>query len=149
MKVTAPGTPAARSLREVCEAARQANCGHCWAGPGDECVFTSVPMSVPVTPGTPVKPARGYHVARFARAMHSRDRAGRFSCRSMNRTSPHANWYSGRSSDTTSFTAVTFRRSPRIVSRTSLDSGSPRQSTFTGGSRRTDTRKAASSSGGS
>ena len=69
MKVTAPGTPAAHSLREVCEAARQATCGHCWAGPGDECVFTSVPVSVPVTPGTPVKPARGYHVARFARAM--------------------------------------------------------------------------------
>ena len=63
MKVTAPGTPAARSLREVCEAARQANCGECWARPGDECVFTSVPVSVPVTP------ARGYHVARFARAM--------------------------------------------------------------------------------
>ena len=54
MKVTAPGTPAARSLREVCEAARQANCGECWARPGDECVFTSVPVSVPVTPGTPV-----------------------------------------------------------------------------------------------
>jgi hypothetical protein len=69
MKVAAPGAPAARSLREVCEAARQANCGECWAQPGDECVFTTAPVSVPVTPGTPVKPARGYHVARFARAM--------------------------------------------------------------------------------
>ena len=69
MKVTAPGTPAARSLREVCADVRRVNCGECWALPGDECVFTSVPVSVPVTPGTPVKPARGYHVARFARAM--------------------------------------------------------------------------------
>jgi hypothetical protein len=69
MKVTAPGTSAARSLREVCEAARQANCGECWALPGDECVFTSVPVSVPVTLGTPVKPTCGYHLARFARAM--------------------------------------------------------------------------------
>ena len=44
------------------------NCGDCWARPGDECVFTSGPVSVPVTPGTPVS-RRRYHVARFARAM--------------------------------------------------------------------------------
>lgn len=69
MKVTAPGAPAAHSLHEVCEAARLVNCGQCWALPGDECVYTSIPVSVPVTPGTPVKQARGYHVARFGRAM--------------------------------------------------------------------------------
>ncbi len=69
MKVTAPPTSAARSLQEICESAREANCGHCWALPGDECVFTSVPVSVPVTRDTPLLPARGYHVARFARAM--------------------------------------------------------------------------------
>ena len=69
MKVTAPPTSAARSLHEICESAREANCGHCWAFPGDECVFTTVPVSLPVTKGTPVQPARGYHVARFARAM--------------------------------------------------------------------------------
>ena len=69
MKVTAPEALTVRPLAGICEAARQANCGECWARPGDECVFTSVPVSVPVTPGTPVKPARGYHVARFARAM--------------------------------------------------------------------------------
>jgi len=68
MKVTATRPPAARSLREICQAARQANCGECWALPGDECVFTSVPVSVPVVPGTPMLPACGYHVARFARA---------------------------------------------------------------------------------
>jgi hypothetical protein len=68
MKVTAPPTSAARSLHEICESAREANCGHCWALPGDECVFTTVPVSVPVTRGTPVQPVRGYHVARFGRA---------------------------------------------------------------------------------
>ena len=65
MKVTAPGAPAAHSLHEICEAARRVNCGECWAIPGDECVYTSAPVSVPVTPGTPVRPVRGYHVARF------------------------------------------------------------------------------------
>jgi len=68
MKVTATRQPEARSLREICEDVRRANCGECWALPGDECVFTSVPASVPVIPGTPMLPARGYHVARFARA---------------------------------------------------------------------------------
>ena len=69
MKVTAPPAAAARSLHEICESACEANCGHCWALPGDECVFTTVPVSLPVTKGTPLRPARGYHVARFARAM--------------------------------------------------------------------------------
>jgi hypothetical protein len=68
MKVTATRPPAARTLAEICEDVRRANCGECWALPGDECVFTSVPVSVPVVPGTPVRPVRGYHVARFARA---------------------------------------------------------------------------------
>ncbi len=63
------GPPTVRSLHEVCEAARRVNCGQCWAIPGDECVYTSIPVSVPVTPGTPVRPARGYHVARFGRAL--------------------------------------------------------------------------------
>jgi hypothetical protein len=40
----------------------------CWAPPGDEYVYTTVPVSVPVTKGTPVRPVRGYHVAWFARA---------------------------------------------------------------------------------
>ncbi len=66
---TAASPPAARTLHEICEDARQANCGECWALPGDECVYTTVPVSVPVTPDTPVRPARGYHVARFGRAM--------------------------------------------------------------------------------
>jgi hypothetical protein len=61
--------PAARSQHEICEAARLVNCGECWAIPGDECVYTSIPVSVPVTPGTPVQPVRGYHVARFGRAL--------------------------------------------------------------------------------
>ena len=69
MKVTATRPPAARSLREICEDARRANCGECWALPGDECVYTTAPVSVPVTPGTPVRPVRGFHVARFGRAM--------------------------------------------------------------------------------
>jgi hypothetical protein len=63
-----PATPApaetARSLHDICEAARLADCGHCWAVPGEECAFTASP----VTPGTPVRPVPGYHVARFGRA---------------------------------------------------------------------------------
>jgi len=45
---------------------RRAECGACPALPGDECLYTTMPVSVPVTPDTPVRPARGYHVARFA-----------------------------------------------------------------------------------
>lgn len=66
---TAASPPTARSLHEICEDARRANCGECWALPGDECVFTTAPASVPVTSGTAVRPVRGYHVARFGRAM--------------------------------------------------------------------------------
>ena len=65
--ITSP--PAARSLHDICEAARRGTCGpFCGALPGDECVFISAPVSVPVTGDTPVRPARGYHMARFARA---------------------------------------------------------------------------------
>jgi hypothetical protein len=61
------GPPAARSLHEICEAARRGSCGpFCGALPGDECVFTTAPVSVPVTRGTPTRPVRGYHVSRFA-----------------------------------------------------------------------------------
>jgi hypothetical protein len=48
---TAASPPAARSLHQICEAARQVNCGECWQVPG-----------IPCTP-------EGDHVARFARAM--------------------------------------------------------------------------------
>ena len=50
MKVTAPKASAARSLREICQATRLANCGECWQVPGPPC--------------TP----EGDHVARFGRA---------------------------------------------------------------------------------
>jgi hypothetical protein len=66
---TTASPPAARSLHEICEDARRVNCGQCWAVPGDECAYTSAPVSVPVTPGTPVRPVRGYHVARLGRAL--------------------------------------------------------------------------------
>jgi hypothetical protein len=66
---TTASPPAARSLHDICEAARRGNCGpFCGALPGDECVFTSAPVSVPVTGDTPTRPVRGYHMARFARA---------------------------------------------------------------------------------
>jgi hypothetical protein len=65
--ITSP--PAARSLHEICQAARRGACGpFCGALPGDECVFTTAPVSVPVTRDTPMQPVRDYHVARFARA---------------------------------------------------------------------------------
>jgi hypothetical protein len=61
--------PAARPLHDICDAARRGTCGpFCGALPGDECVFTTAPESVPVTADTPTRPARGYHMARFARA---------------------------------------------------------------------------------
>jgi hypothetical protein len=50
MKVAAPEAPAVRPLAEICQAARQANCGECWQAPGKPC--------------TP----EGDHVARFGRA---------------------------------------------------------------------------------
>ena len=48
--MSAPVAPLARSLSEICEDVRQANCGECWQVPGTPC-----------TPG-------GDHVARFGRA---------------------------------------------------------------------------------
>jgi hypothetical protein len=59
--------PTARTLHEICQDAARVNCGECWALPGDECVYTTAPVSVPVTGGTPMRPMRGYHVARFCR----------------------------------------------------------------------------------
>ena len=50
MKVAAPEVPTVRPLAEICQAARQANCGECWQAPGKPC--------------TP----EGDHVARFGRA---------------------------------------------------------------------------------
>jgi hypothetical protein len=65
--VATASPPAARSLHEICEAARRGNCGpFCGALPGDECVFTTASVSVPVTRGTRMQPVRGYHVSRFA-----------------------------------------------------------------------------------
>ena len=49
--MSAPAAALARSLHEICELVRQANCGECWQVPGKPC--------------TP----EGDHVARFGRAM--------------------------------------------------------------------------------
>jgi hypothetical protein len=35
---------------------------------GEECAHTTAPVSVPVVPGTPLHPVRGYHVGRFGHA---------------------------------------------------------------------------------
>jgi hypothetical protein len=61
-----PPAEAPRGLHEICENVRRAECGACPALPGDECVYTTAPLSVPVTPGIPLRPVRGYHVNRFA-----------------------------------------------------------------------------------
>lgn len=58
------GTP----LREICEDTLKANCGYCWALPGEECSYTTALVSVPVTEDTPMQPVHAYHVARFGRA---------------------------------------------------------------------------------
>jgi hypothetical protein len=51
-------------LNAMCTAASCANCGHCWAEPGEPCSYTTVPVQ-----GTDlVYPVRGYHPARFGRA---------------------------------------------------------------------------------
>jgi hypothetical protein len=63
-----PPAEAPPTLHQICERARYATCGYCWAEPGEECAFTTAPVSVPVTPGAPLRPVRGYHVARFGRA---------------------------------------------------------------------------------
>lgn len=46
-------------------AARTLNCPACAALAGDECVYSTAPLSVPVVPGTPVRSVRGYHAARL------------------------------------------------------------------------------------
>jgi hypothetical protein len=54
MRSTIPQAPVAalRPLAEICEAARQANCGECWQVPGKPCT----------------RGPEGDHVARFGRA---------------------------------------------------------------------------------
>lgn len=56
------------AFRSAIEAARRVDCGQCAALAGDECVYTTAPVSVPVTVGTPVRPVRGYHAERLALA---------------------------------------------------------------------------------
>ncbi|HEX3963826.1 MAG TPA: hypothetical protein VHZ03_45490 [Trebonia sp.] len=70
---TGPGTKPPdddrlRALRRACAAARRVECGTCWTGPLEECVYTTAPVSVPVAAGTPMRPVRGYHAARLRRA---------------------------------------------------------------------------------
>lgn len=68
--LTTTARPAAvRSLHQICVDTSRATCGECWAPPGDECVYNTAPAPVPLAKGTPVRPVRGYHVARFARAV--------------------------------------------------------------------------------
>lgn len=49
-------------------AARALDCPACPALAGDECVYSTAPVSVPVVPGTAVRPVRGYHAGRLALA---------------------------------------------------------------------------------
>jgi hypothetical protein len=44
----------------MCAAALLANCGHCWARPGEPCALKDAPA----------RPVHGYHPARFVRAAH-------------------------------------------------------------------------------
>ena len=52
-------------LAEAFGAARALDCPLCPALAGDECIYSTAPVSMPVVPGTPVRPARGYHAARL------------------------------------------------------------------------------------
>jgi hypothetical protein len=58
----------APAFRSAVKAARRVDCGQCLALAGGECVYTTAPVSVPVTAGTPVRPVRGYHAGRLALA---------------------------------------------------------------------------------
>jgi hypothetical protein len=49
-------------------AARALDCPLCTALAGDECVYTTAVVSLPVIPGTPVRPVCGYHAARLGAA---------------------------------------------------------------------------------
>jgi hypothetical protein len=73
--LTASPAAQARPLHEVCEDARRVDCTVCSALSGDECVYTTAPMSLPVTASTLLLPLLGYHVGRFGTAM----KAGRIS----------------------------------------------------------------------
>jgi hypothetical protein len=65
MHPTIPQTPA-RSLHAILDDTSRATCPVCPALPGDECVFTTAPLAMPVIPGTRMSPARGCHVGRLA-----------------------------------------------------------------------------------
>jgi hypothetical protein len=67
--LTANPVAQARPLHEACEDARRVDCGVCAALSGEECAYTTAPVSLPVTATTLLQPLRGYHVARFGRAM--------------------------------------------------------------------------------
>jgi hypothetical protein len=51
--MTAPAVPQARSLHEISEDTRQANCPHCWQRPGPPCTVSG---------------PSGDHLARYQRA---------------------------------------------------------------------------------
>jgi hypothetical protein len=53
---TTASPPAARSLHEICDHARMANCGQCWVSPGRPCTRR-------------LDGVDGFHVARLGRAM--------------------------------------------------------------------------------
>ncbi|MGH3403815.1 MAG: hypothetical protein ACRDRJ_15150 [Streptosporangiaceae bacterium] len=57
-------------LAAAISAARALDCPVCPALAGDECVYSTAPVSVPVAPGTPMRPVRGYHAGRLALAGH-------------------------------------------------------------------------------
>ena len=63
MKVTAPEALTVRPLPEICQAARQANCGECWQVPGKPCTSEGAtsPASAGHAPGADQRPgpARG------------------------------------------------------------------------------------------
>jgi hypothetical protein len=46
-------------------AARKIHCPVCAALAGEECAYTTAPVSVPVVPGSPMRPVHGYHAARL------------------------------------------------------------------------------------
>lgn len=63
-----PGGMSLEALQAICRAARRADCGTCPAMAPEECVYTTGPVSTPVTACTPVRPVRGYHMSRLQRA---------------------------------------------------------------------------------
>jgi len=55
-------------MQDICQSARLADCGHCWARSGQACLVPGPAIGQPAQVVNTETGADGYHLARFARA---------------------------------------------------------------------------------